>query len=138
MNPSFMRRVLAVFIDFLVVYAAWAVFGALIRVGSFYYALGFFFVLDVGLTAFLGLSLGRWITGIRVARVDGGRPGLLSALIRTALVFLTWWAGLLVFLVTAVLARLGFEDLFPSRMWWDAAARTRLVPARAYDPSRGQ
>ncbi len=138
MNASFTRRALAVFIDVFVVYAMWAVSGALIRVGSFYYALGFFFVLDVCLTAFLGVSLGRWITRIRVARPDGSRPGPVAALIRTAIVFLTGWVGLLVFLVTTLLGHWGFEGLTPTRMWWDAAAGTRLVSARAYDPSRGQ
>ncbi len=134
MKATAMRRMLAVFIDFFVIYGAWGAFGPLSRVFSFYYALGFFFVLDVCLTAFRGVSLGRWLTGIRVVKLNGGEPGLGAALLRTAIVFLTGWVGLLIFLVTALLARWGFEGLFPSRMWWDAAAGTRLVSAKALLP----
>jgi len=134
MKASAMRRMLAVIIDFFAVYAAWGVLGAVIAVGSFYYALGLFFLLDVGLTAFRGVSLGRWLTGIRVVKVDGGQPGVGAALLRTTIVFLTGWGGILMFIVSAALARWGFEDLFPSRMWWDAAARTRLVSTRPVQP----
>ena len=131
MKATAMRRMLAVLIDFIAIYATWGVFAAVIAAGSFYYALGFFFVLDVCLTAFRGLSLGRWLTGIRVVKLDGSKPRLLAAFLRTAIVFVTGWAGLLIFLVTALLARWGFEGLFPSRMWWDAAAGTRLISAKA-------
>ncbi|HXN91945.1 MAG TPA: RDD family protein [Candidatus Sulfotelmatobacter sp.] len=124
-------RMLAVFIDFFVFFAAWIVFGAVFAVGSVYYALGFLFVLDVVLTAFLGISVGRWLTGIRVVQKDGRQPGLVPALLRTAIVFLTGWVGLFVFLVTEWFGHVGVEGSVPRRMWWDAAAATRLVSSKA-------
>lgn len=123
------RRMLAVFIDFFVFFAAWFAFGAVFAVGSVYYALGFLFVLDVVLTGFLGVSVGRWLTGIRVVRGDG-QPGLIAALLRTTIVFLTGWVGLFVFMVTEWFGHLGAEGSVPRRMWWDAAAGTRLVSSK--------
>lgn len=131
------RRLLAVFIDFFVFFAAWIASGALFAVGSVYYALGFLFVLDVALTAFLGVSLGRWLTGIRVVRADGRQPGLVPALLRTAIVFLTGWAGLFVFMVTEWFAHIGVEGTVPRRMWWDAAAGTRLVASKVAPAQSG-
>jgi uncharacterized RDD family membrane protein YckC len=131
---SVVRRMLAVFIDFFVFFAVWIAFGAAIRVGSLYYALGFLFVVDVALTAFLGISVGRWATGIRVARPDGHRPGPGAAILRTALVFLTGWVGLVVFLIMERLASWGMISSLPSRMWWDAAAGTRVVSVKALAP----
>lgn len=130
MKASGVRRILAVFIDFFVFFAAWAVVGALITAGSFYYALGVFLIVDVALTAFLGASVGRWITGIRVVRVTGGRPGLGRALLRTTVVLVSGWAGLLLLSWLLWLRRLLDSDRpIPDRMWWDAAAGTHLVRA---------
>ena len=124
------RRILAVFLDTVVFFALWTAVGAVFAQGSLFYTVALFFVLDVGLTAFLGVSLGRWITGIRVEKADGSRPGLVAALIRTVLTFLTGWVGLFVFTWTAWL---GFGKL--TRLWWDAAAGTRLVLARSQPAS---
>ncbi len=116
-----MRRGLATFIDFGVFYAIWAVFGIFVATAPLYFALRLFLFIDLVLTAPWGLSLGRFLTGIRVLRTDGRRPGLPRALLRIALVLLTGWIGLFVFLFIS-----------PDRMWWDAAAG-RFVMARSRD-----
>jgi uncharacterized RDD family membrane protein YckC len=122
------RRILAVFIDFLVFFALWITIGAFFSIGSFYYALGVLFLLDAALTALWGATPGRWLTGIRVARINGLKPGIRAALIRTAIVFLTGWAGLiLVSLMLGVRKETESDRAMPSRMWWDAAAGTRIV-----------
>jgi uncharacterized RDD family membrane protein YckC len=128
MEPgSNVRRIFAVFVDFFVFFGIWVASGFLPVTAPGLWALGFLFVLDVLLTAFFGASLGRWIANIRVVRADGGRPGLVAALIRTGVVFLTGWAGLLVF------AKLGVR--VPPRVWWDAAAGTRVVAGRSLPAS---
>jgi uncharacterized RDD family membrane protein YckC len=40
------------------------------------------------LEAWLGATLGKWLLGLRVVRVDGGRPGLWKSLVRNALRFI--------------------------------------------------
>jgi uncharacterized RDD family membrane protein YckC len=125
------RRALAVFIDFFVLFIAWIAFGIVFASGSLYYALGLLFIVDVALTTSHGLSVGRWLAGIRVARLDGGNPGIGAVLLRTVLVFLTGWVGLFVFMVTEWFGHLGVEGAVPRRMWWDAAAGTRLVSSKA-------
>ena len=121
------RRILAVFIDFLVFFALWLALGIFIAMGSLYYALAVFFVADVVLTAFLGVSAGRFLLGIRVAQLDGGRPGPWRAVVRTALVIATGWAGLLWLSLSLWYDR---EREMSSRLWWDGAAGTRLVSGR--------
>ena len=121
------RRILAIFIDFLVFFALWYALGIFICAVSFYYALAAFLLVDVALTSFLGVSVGRLLTGIRVARLDGGRPGPWRALLRTMLVFVTGWAGLLVVTIILWLDR---DSEMLRRLWWDAAAGTHLISAR--------
>jgi hypothetical protein len=80
---------------------------------------------SVVLTAFNGVSAGRWVARIRVVRVADGRPpGLWAALLRTGLVVLTGWFGLFSYSL-----RVRFLGAAPPRMWWDAAAGTQLVAA---------
>lgn len=119
------RRAIAVFVDTIVFFALWTAIGFIATDGPLLYTAGVYFVVDVVLTAVLGVSVGRLVTGIRVARQDGSRPGLVPALIRTALVFVSGWAGLFAF---SWFARLGVGNL--SRLWWDRAAGTQLVMSR--------
>jgi uncharacterized RDD family membrane protein YckC len=122
------RRIFAVVIDFSVFYALWFAVGLFIAAGSIYYALAAFFLIDVVLTAFFGVTAGRALTGIRVARIDGGQPGLGSAVIRTALVFTTGWAGLMWVTLSLWWSREeGSDQPMPERLWWDAAGRTAVV-----------
>ena len=122
-----LRRAVAVFVDFLVFFAIWMAAGLVAPTGSLYYALGLFVLIDIVLTAFLGLSPGRFAARIRVVRdVDGGPPGLWAALLRTVIVVLTGWIGLFVYLLQR--RYVGGSAL---RMWWDAAARTRLTSSAA-------
>ena len=123
------RRAFAVFIDFFVLFIAWIGFGVVFASGSLYYALGLLFIVDIALTSSHGVSVGRWLAGIRVARLEGGNPNIGAVLLRTVLVFLTGWAGLFVFIVTEWLAHAG-AGAVPRRMWWDAAAGTRLVSSK--------
>ena len=118
-----LRRSLAVFVDFLVFFAIWFAVGVFLPTGSLVYALALFLLIDVLLTAFIGLSPGRFATRIRVVRdADGAPPGLWPALLRTSIVVLTGWIGMFVYL----LQRRYVGGSAP-RMWWDAAARTRLA-----------
>jgi uncharacterized RDD family membrane protein YckC len=74
------RRVGALLID-------WAVC-TLIAVAAFhdqYWTLVVFAVQDYLLTALAGMTLGKRLTGIRVARLDGKPVGLLWGLVRTVL-----------------------------------------------------
>lgn len=41
-----------------------------------------YYVLLEGLT---GVTLGKWVVGLRVERAEGGKPGLTKALLRTVL-----------------------------------------------------
>ena len=121
------RRAVAVFVDVLVFFAFWVVFGLVVTSGSLFYALALFLLIDIGLTAFLGLSPGRLAAGIRVVRdVDGAPPGLLAALVRTVIVVLSGWIGLFVYLLQR-----RYAGGSAPRMWWDAAAGTRLAAAPA-------
>lgn len=121
------RRILAVFIDVFAYSVVWASTNALAHGGSVPYGLAAVFVLDVALTSF-GVSAGRWITGIRVAAVEGGRPGLRRSLIRTALAFATGWVGLgWVSLLLWWRREEGSDRPMPDRLWWDSAAGTQVV-----------
>lgn len=124
------RRILAVFIDVFAYSAIWGFGNAVAHGSPVPYGVAAAFVLDVALTAY-GVSAGRWLTGIRVARIEGGRPGLWRALGRTALVFATGWLGL-VWLSLLLWWRReeGSDRPMPARLWWDAAAGTQLVTAR--------
>lgn len=92
---TMLRRVLAVVVDFLVLYAVWVAVG--LTVVSFRLpvnpGVGLPMVLvavDLPLTAAFGLSIGRAVAGIRVIRLsDGQAPGLLRAALRIGLVLLT-------------------------------------------------
>lgn len=122
-----LRRVWALVVDWF----AWGVIASAFQLavpdyGAFY-ALIAFVVMDVLLTAFIGQSPGRYVARIRVVRVvDGGRPGLGRALLRTGLVVVSGWLGIFIYLLA-----LRYVDQSPKRMWWDAAAGTQLVPAAA-------
>ncbi|MEZ0075788.1 RDD family protein [Planotetraspora sp. GP83] len=86
---GFGRRLGAVLVDWLV--CTWAIAGGLLHargrdqgwVGLAVFALEY--VLLVGM---LGMTLGMRLFGIRVATLDGGRPALVSVLIRTLLLCL--------------------------------------------------
>lgn len=41
----------------------------------------------VGLESWLGLTFGKWVMGLRVVSLDGGKPGLRRGLLRNALRF---------------------------------------------------
>jgi len=126
-NASSARRAIAVVVDFFVFYGIWIGTGFAAPDYAFAAALGTFLLVDVAGTAYAGVSVGRLVAGIRVVRVsDGKSPGLARAALRTVLTVSTGWAGLLVFTAT-----LRF-DAAPARLWWDAAAGTRLerAPAR--------
>ena len=123
-----LNRALAVFVDTLVFLAIWTAIGFVVPFGSLLYGFAVFLLMDVVLTAFFGLTVGRFVTRIRVVRAaDGGQPGLFAALVRTGLVVISGWVGLFAYLLS-----LRAFDQGPPRMWWDAAAGTRLVSA----PSR--
>jgi uncharacterized RDD family membrane protein YckC len=129
-GASGVRRSLAVFIDFFAYSLVWGAIGVFARDSSLYFGLAGIFLLDVVLTAVFGASVGRWVTGIRVARADGSRPGFVPTLIRTALTFSTGWAGLLfVTLILSVSNDESSDRVMPARLWWDAAAGTELVRA---------
>ena len=130
-TASGIRRSLAVFIDLFAYSVIWGVIGAVAHESSTYVGLAIIFLLDVVLTALVGASPGRWITGIRVVRLDGGRPGFVPALIRTALTFSTGWAGLLfISFLLWFRGEYGSDRGMPARLWWDAAAGTHLMRAR--------
>jgi uncharacterized RDD family membrane protein YckC len=121
-----LKRVLAVFVDWFVLTVVSIAVGILPN-SSLYYGVALFLLIDVGLTAFFGLSAGRFVTRIRVVRVsDGGPPGLWAAVLRTGLVAITGWIGLFYYSLS-----LRFRDAAPPRMWWDSAAGTQLVLAAA-------
>jgi hypothetical protein len=122
-----LRRVWALVVDWL----AWGVIASAFQAAVLdyraFYGLIAFLVIDVVLTAFIGQSPGRYVARIRVVRVvDGGRPGLGLALLRTGLVVVSGWLGIFIYLLA-----LRYVDQSPKRMWWDAAAGTQLVPAAA-------
>jgi len=74
------RRLGALLIDWVIC--------TLIAVAAFhdqYWTLAVFAAQDYVLTALTGLTLGKRLTGIRVARLDGRPVGFLWALVRTAL-----------------------------------------------------
>jgi uncharacterized RDD family membrane protein YckC len=74
------RRLGALLIDWVVC--------TLIALAAFhdqYWTLAVFAAQDYVLTALTGLTLGKRLTGIRVARLDGRPVGFLWALVRTAL-----------------------------------------------------
>ena len=120
-RASSARRAVAVFVDFCVYFSLWGVLDSLLPVGSSLYVLILILAIHVVATAYRGLSPGRLVTGIRVVRTtDDLPPGHLAALLRTALVVATGWLGMFAFLLT-----LRAEEESP-RLWWDAAARTRL------------
>ena len=80
-----------------------------------------YFVLLEGLT---GVTLGKWITGIRVERVGGGKPGLIKGLLRNVLRVIDGLPafsilGIVLILTSAERARFG-----------DRIAGTRVIRAR--------
>src|SRR5579859_236826 len=122
------RRAVAVFTDFMVYFALWIAVGLFAPTNSFFYMIGLLLLSDVLGTAYLGLTPGRLLTGIRVVRqVDNRPPGLRRALVRMGVVLVSGWLGLLLF---GASVRTGRE---PQRMWWDVAAGTALVNARHRD-----
>ena len=136
MRPaSMLRRVLAVVVDFFVLYGVWAALG-ISGAGRNYpdwsglgIILLFFVLIDLPLTALFGLSAGRAVAGIRVLRVADGRPpGWVRAALRIALVIVTSPVGLLYWTAeTEWLHIFGGKTSHHPRFWWDAAAGTALV-----------
>ena len=136
MQPATMlRRVFAVVVDFLVLYAVVLTVGLSVAgLGHPEFAfLGpviFVVAIDLPLTALAGLSAGRWAAGIRVVRQSDGRaPGWTLALVRIALVVSTGIVGILYWNFAYYAAHFWGAELGPLRLWWDAAAGTELVRA---------
>ena len=120
------------FIDFLTYFGVWIAVGFLAPTNSFFYMIGLLVLIDVLGTAFLGLSPGRLLTGMRVVRLtDNCPPGLRRALVRTGVVLAGGWLGLF-FFNAGVRKGIG-----PQRMWWDLAAGTQLVTVRHRDQRLG-
>lgn len=134
MQPApMLRRVLAVVVDFFVVYAVWAAVGIFVAARDHpeYSSAGillYLVAIDLPLTTFFGLSVGRAVAGIRVLRVsDGHAPGLARAGLRIAIVTLTGVVGLLYWSLALSLNHYFDIGLGRFRLWWDAAAGTALV-----------
>ena len=124
-----LSRVVALTVDFFVIYAVWTVVGIVLAQSDLpqYSSAGialYLLVIDVPLTALFGASAGRFLAGIRVLRTADGRPpGWARAFLRVALVAATGPVGLGYWLVASFFGiRLG-----GSRLWWDVAAGTALV-----------
>jgi uncharacterized RDD family membrane protein YckC len=84
---GFGRRLIALIIDWLACLAiATAVFRT--HAEQQLWTLGFFAIEVWLLTALTGFTLGKRLTGVRVARLDGRPVGLVSALVRTLLLLL--------------------------------------------------
>lgn len=138
---SMLRRVAAVVVDFLFIYAFWVAFGLLMVAMSLpsYAWLGvavYLIAIDLPLTARFGLSLGRAATGIRVIRLsDGQAPGWRRAALRIALVVVTGAPGLLIWNLALGGAHFLGANLGPFRLWWDAAAGTALVRSTRWGPT---
>ena len=80
-----------------------------------------YFVLLEGLT---GVTFGKWIVGIRVERVGGGKPGLLGGLLRNVLRIVD---GLPLFSILGIVLILTSPE---KARFGDRVAKTRVVPAR--------
>jgi hypothetical protein len=128
-----LRRVLAVVVDFLVVYALWVVVGifTVARGHPEYSSAGivlYLAAIDLPLTAVFGLSPGRAVAGIRVLRVSDGRaPGFARAALRIAIVTVTGVFGLLYWSLATGINHYFAADLGRFRLWWDAAAGTAVM-----------
>lgn len=136
-----LRRVAAVVVDFLFIYALWLAFGLLMVAISrpSYAGLGvavYLLAIDLPLTARFGLSPGRVATGVRVIRLsDGQAPGWRRAALRIALVVVTGVPGLLIWNLALGGAHFLGLSLGPFRLWWDAAAGTALVRSTRSGPA---
>ena len=130
---TMVRRVLAVVVDFLVLYAVWIAAGLTIVDLRIPVTPGvgvplMLVAIDLPLTAAFGLSVGRAVAGIRVIRLsDGHAPGLLRAALRIALVVLTGPFALLFWSVAHGITYVCGIPLATFRLWWDAAAGTAIV-----------
>jgi hypothetical protein len=119
------RRLLAVFLDFWGFFLIWIAIAILQPVNSLLYTLGSYLTLEIALTAFLGITPGRLMAGIRLVRAkDGGRPGLRAAVLRTGVLVVSGWLGLFVYAIRLI----GAGPVH--RMWWDTVAGTQLVQVR--------
>jgi uncharacterized RDD family membrane protein YckC len=86
--------------------------------------LAIMFLYLVILEGLTGVTLGKWIVGIRVERVDGGKPGLLRGLLRNVLRIVDGLPalcilGIVLISTSAEKARFG-----------DRIAKTRVIRAR--------
>ena len=128
-----LRRVLAVTVDFFVLYLVWVVVGAVIVELRHpeYSSLGlavYFLAIDLPLTALYGASAGRFLSGIRVRRTaDGREPGWARAALRIVLVVSTAPAGFLYWSIAHAVVQYLDPRLGRFRLWWDVAAGTELV-----------
>ena len=120
------RRILAVFCDFVVYFAVFAAVGFSGQVAVGPYVLPAILVFDWLITSFFGGSAGRFITGVRVLKVDGSPPGLVPAGVRTAVVVVTGLIGVWVYSMNVTR-----EDAASYRMWWDVVAGTSVVQLKA-------
>ncbi|HEV2475498.1 MAG TPA: RDD family protein [Candidatus Dormibacteraeota bacterium] len=128
-----LRRVLAVVVDFVVLYVVWVGVGLLVVRLSLPVTPGsgipvYILAIDLPLTAAFGSSVGRCVAGIRVVRLSDGRaPGLPRAALRILLVLLTGPIALLYWTVAHDITYWLRTPLGPFRLWWDSAAGTAIV-----------
>ena len=88
---------------------------------AFLVVMGLYFVLLEGL---LGLTLGKWVVGLRVERVGGGKPGLVKGLLRNVLRIVD---GLPAFNVLGIVLILRSEE---RARFGDRIAGTRVIRVR--------
>src|SRR5579864_7095666 len=130
---TMLRRVLAVVIDFLVIYMFAGIVAGVAYAVSVTQLAGwgvplYFLLVDLPLTAVLGLSVGRMAAGIRVVRLSDGRaPGLSRAALRIGLVVTTGPFGLIYWNFIYGIAHFWGTSIGPFRLWWDWAAGTAFV-----------
>ena len=76
------------------------------------------------LEGLIGVTLGKWVVGLRVERVEGGNPGLIKGLLRNALRIVD---GLPAFNILGVLLILTSEE---RARYGDRIAGTRVIHVR--------
>ncbi|MFH0989606.1 MAG: RDD family protein [bacterium] len=88
---------------------------------AFLLAMILYFVLLEGL---LGVTFGKWLTGLRVVRVGGGKPGLVRALLRNLLRIVD---GLPAFCIIGIVLILTSQE---SARFGDRIAGTRVIQVK--------
>ena len=82
------------------------------------------FLYFVFLEGLIGVTLGKWIAGLRVERVGGGKPGLIKGLLRNAFRIVD---GLPAFNILGMLLILNSEE---RARYGDRIAGTRVIKVR--------